>query len=152
MPMLPNNGCHSPLIANVDNLSAYAIIRVVLSPFPKLSFIGNGALNIRHHALSSSQTQLERRSGPSVEASRAGPEVVVGDLLNLDDVANALKGVDAAYFVYPIFPGLIEATTYFAQAAKEAGLSEIVNMSQISARREAEQPWSAQSLDRGTSL
>ena len=66
-----------------------------------------------------------------------GAEVVVGDLLNLDDVSNALKDVKAAYFVYPILPGLIEATAYFAQAAKEAGVGAMVNMSQISARREA---------------
>jgi uncharacterized protein YbjT (DUF2867 family) len=39
--------------------------------------------------------------------------------------------------VYPIAPGLIEATSYFAQAAKEARVQAIVNMSQISARREA---------------
>jgi NAD(P)H dehydrogenase (quinone) len=45
--------------------------------------------------------------------------------------------VDAAYFVYPIRPGLIEASAFFAQAAKEAGVSALVNMSQISARLES---------------
>jgi NAD(P)H dehydrogenase (quinone) len=67
-----------------------------------------------------------------------GADIVVGDLLNLDDTRNALEGVGAAYFVYPISPGLVEATAYFAQAAKEAGVGSIVNMSQISARREGE--------------
>jgi NAD(P)H dehydrogenase (quinone) len=68
----------------------------------------------------------------------AGAEIVIGDLLNLDDARHALEGVRAAYFVYPIpHPGLIEASAYFAQAAKEAGAGAIVNMSQISARREA---------------
>ncbi len=66
-----------------------------------------------------------------------GAEVVVGDLLDLDDARAALDGVNAAYFVYPIRPRLIDATAYFAQAAKEAGVGAIVNMSQISARREA---------------
>jgi NAD(P)H dehydrogenase (quinone) len=66
-----------------------------------------------------------------------GADIVVGDLLNLDDTRNALEGVGAAYFVYPISPGLVEATAYFAQAAKEAGVGSIVNMSQISARRES---------------
>ena len=42
-----------------------------------------------------------------------------------------------AYFVYPIAPRLIEATVYFAQAAKEAEVGSIVNMSQISARRDS---------------
>lgn len=66
-----------------------------------------------------------------------GAEIVVGDLLELDDVRSALKDVNAAYFVYPIRPGLIDATAYFAQAAKDAGLDGIVNMSQISARSES---------------
>jgi NAD(P)H dehydrogenase (quinone) len=80
---------------------------------------------------------VHREDERSARLRARGAEVVVGDLLDLDDVSNALKGVDAAYFVYPILPGLIEATAYFAQAAKEAGVSAIVNMSQISARREA---------------
>jgi uncharacterized protein YbjT (DUF2867 family) len=63
-----------------------------------------------------------------------GAEIFVGNLLDLDDVRPALFGVKAAYFVYPIRPGLIDATAYFAQAAKDAGLDGVVNMSQISAR------------------
>jgi len=65
----------------------------------------------------------------------SGAEVVVGDLLDLNSVRDALEGVTGAYFVYPIKPGLLDATGYFAQAAKEAGVQAIVNMSQISARR-----------------
>jgi NAD(P)H dehydrogenase (quinone) len=66
-----------------------------------------------------------------------GAEIVVGDLLDLDAVKDAVKGANAAYFVYPIRPGLIEATAYFAQAAREAGLDGVVNMSQISAREDS---------------
>jgi NAD(P)H dehydrogenase (quinone) len=66
-----------------------------------------------------------------------GAEVVVGDLNDIDDVRGAVEGVRAAYFVYPISPGLLEATTSFAQAASEAGVRSVVNMSQISARRGA---------------
>ena len=51
--------------------------------------------------------------------------------------ARLSDGVRAAYFVYPISPGLLEATATFAQAAEEAGVTAIVNMSQISARRGA---------------
>jgi NAD(P)H dehydrogenase (quinone) len=64
-----------------------------------------------------------------------GAEVVLGDLLYLDSVRAAMEGVSAAYFVYPLLPGLIDATAYFAQAAREADLGGVVNMSQISARR-----------------
>ena len=49
----------------------------------------------------------------------------------------ALGGVQRAYFVYPIRPGILQATAYFAQAAKEAGVDGIVNMSQKSAREDA---------------
>jgi uncharacterized protein YbjT (DUF2867 family) len=67
-----------------------------------------------------------------------GAAVVVGDLLDHDDVQRATAGIEAAYFCYPIRPGLIQATTYFAEAAKSAGVRAIVNMSQISARRDSE--------------
>jgi NAD(P)H dehydrogenase (quinone) len=66
-----------------------------------------------------------------------GAEVVFGDFLNLDDVRAALRGVAGAYFCYPIRPGIIQATAFFAQAAKEAGVACVVNMSQISAREDA---------------
>ncbi len=85
------------------------------------------------------------------ELAGAGAEVVVGDLLRLDDVSRALEGVRSAYFVYPIHPGLLEATAVFAQAATETGVAAVVNMSQISARREAgsnaaQQHWIAEQL------
>jgi uncharacterized protein YbjT (DUF2867 family) len=66
-----------------------------------------------------------------------GLEVVYGDLLDFGKVRAALDGVQRAYFVYPIRPGILEATAYFAQAAKEAGVDGIVNMSQISAKENA---------------
>jgi NAD(P)H dehydrogenase (quinone) len=66
-----------------------------------------------------------------------GVEVVYGDLLDFGHVKAALNGVRRAYFVYPIRPGILQATAYFAQAAKEAGVDGIVNMSQISAREDA---------------
>lgn len=66
-----------------------------------------------------------------------GADVVVGDLHDIDAVREAADGVRAAYFVYPIDTGLLEATTTFAEAAEDAGVEAIVNMSQISARRAA---------------
>ena len=66
----------------------------------------------------------------------SGVDVIFGDLLDIDSVRSAMEGVSAAYFVYPLIPGLIDATACFAQAARETGLRSIVNMSQISARRE----------------
>jgi len=66
-----------------------------------------------------------------------GVEVVYGDLLDFGQVRTALSGVQRAYFVYPISPGILQATAYFAQAAKDVGLDGIVNMSQVTARPDA---------------
>jgi NAD(P)H dehydrogenase (quinone) len=66
-----------------------------------------------------------------------GVDVAVGDLTNIDDIRGAMEGIRSAYFLHPIAPGIIGAAAYFAQAAKEAGVTAIVNMSQISARRES---------------
>jgi NAD(P)H dehydrogenase (quinone) len=66
-----------------------------------------------------------------------GVEVVEGDLLDADAVSRATDGVGSAYFCYPIEPGLLDATGIFAQAASAAGVRAVVNMSQISARRQA---------------
>jgi uncharacterized protein YbjT (DUF2867 family) len=62
---------------------------------------------------------------------------VIGDLLDFDAVREALECVNRAYFVYPIRPGLVQATAQFAQSALEAGVEAIVNMSQVSARGDA---------------
>jgi NAD(P)H dehydrogenase (quinone) len=66
-----------------------------------------------------------------------GAEVVQGDLLDFPAVSAAVAGVSAAYLNYPVAPGLVEATANFVQAASEAGVHAVVDMSQISARREA---------------
>lgn len=68
---------------------------------------------------------------------KLGAEIVVGDILDLNSLSNAMKGVDAAYFVYPVAPGLIHATANFAQAAKENGVKAVLNLSQRSANRES---------------
>jgi uncharacterized protein YbjT (DUF2867 family) len=80
---------------------------------------------------------VHKRDEQSTQLEKRGVEVIVGDLLDFTTIRPALEDVSGAYFVYPIAPGLIEATAYFAQAAKEATVSTVVNMSQISARREA---------------
>ncbi|MPV57476.1 NmrA family transcriptional regulator [Burkholderia sp. HI2761] len=66
-----------------------------------------------------------------------GVEIAVGDFTDIDAIRAAMEGASAAYFLHPIAPGILGAAAYFAQAAKEAGVGAIVNMSQISARRES---------------
>jgi len=66
-----------------------------------------------------------------------GVDIAVGDFTSIDAIRAAMEGVTSAYFLHPIAPGILGAAAYFAQAAKEAGVEAIVNMSQISARRES---------------
>src|SRR6516164_8818530 len=80
---------------------------------------------------------VHRRDHRSKRLGERGVEVVAGDFLDLDAMRAAVQGVRRAYFVYPIRPGIIQATAYFAQAARKAGVEAVVNMSQISAREDA---------------
>jgi NAD(P)H dehydrogenase (quinone) len=80
---------------------------------------------------------VHREDERSAALAAQGAEIVRGDLLDFEAVRAALEGTQGAYFVYPIMPGILQATAYFAQAAKEASIATVVNMSQISARREA---------------
>jgi NAD(P)H dehydrogenase (quinone) len=81
------------------------------------------------------RAMVHREDDRSAALEKLGAEVVLGDLHKIDEIRGAMEGMEAAYFVYPIQAGLIEATVYFAQAAKEAGVSAIVNLSQRSASR-----------------
>jgi uncharacterized protein YbjT (DUF2867 family) len=64
------------------------------------------------------------------ELLKYGAEVVEGDLLDPASVQAALRGVNRAYFSYPVQDGLLEATTIFADSASEEGLEFVVNNSQ----------------------
>ncbi|HWC79567.1 MAG TPA: NAD(P)H-binding protein [Pseudonocardiaceae bacterium] len=97
------------------------------------------------------RAMVHREDDRSRALAAAGAEVVVADFHDLDGVSAALEGVTGAYFCHPILPGLLDATTIFAQAATESGVRSVVNMSQISARREAasnaaRQHWLAERL------
>lgn len=81
------------------------------------------------------RAMVHGRDGRSEALENLGAVVVLGDLLEIDTVRAAMQGVDAAYFVWPVAPGLIHATVNFVQAAKEAGVSTIINLSQRSANR-----------------
>src|SRR6201984_716194 len=79
-----------------------------------------------------------RSDGDGAAALRKrGVDVAIGDFTDIDDVRAAMDGTKAVYFLHPIAPGIIGAAAYFAQAAKEPGVTAIVNMSQISARGES---------------
>ena len=81
------------------------------------------------------RTMVHSKDDRSATLEKLGAEVVVGDLHEINTIRVAMEGIDAAYLVYPVQPGVIDATVYFAQAAKEAGVSAIVNLSERSASR-----------------
>jgi uncharacterized protein YbjT (DUF2867 family) len=81
------------------------------------------------------RAMVHSRDDRSAALEKLGAEVVVGDLHNIDSIRAAMEGIDAAYRVYPVQPGLIDATVNFAQAAKEASVSGVINLSQRSADR-----------------
>jgi NAD(P)H dehydrogenase (quinone) len=81
---------------------------------------------------------VHKADARSEQLRASGAEIIQGNLADFEAVNEALKGITGAYFVFPIqVPGILEATAFFAQAAIEQGVSSIVNMSQISARRTA---------------
>jgi uncharacterized protein YbjT (DUF2867 family) len=66
-----------------------------------------------------------------------GAEVVQGDLLDPDFVRASLRGIKRAYFTYSVADRLLEATTIFAMAAREAKTALVVNNSQLQGARKA---------------
>jgi NAD(P)H dehydrogenase (quinone) len=63
-----------------------------------------------------------------------GVEVVHGDLLNFSAVQAATAGVETAYFNFPPGEGYVDAAVNFAQAATDAGVRAVVELSQIGVR------------------
>lgn len=59
-----------------------------------------------------------------------GADVVVGNLFDVRDLRNAMKGVQRAYFVAPHGPNGLHASMAFAVAAQEARLETVTTLSQ----------------------
>ncbi len=98
---------------------------------------GRAAVTALRHAGKRVRAVVHKEDARAEALREQGAETIVGELLDLDQIRAAMEGVRGAYFVYPFKPGLIGAAAFFAQAAIEAGVESIVNMSQKPARREA---------------
>jgi NAD(P)H dehydrogenase (quinone) len=83
---------------------------------------------------------VRREDERSKAIKELGAEIVLGDMLKIEDVRRAMKGVDGAYFCYPLTEGAVEATAIFAQAASEHNVKQIVYMSQRQSRPHARSP------------
>lgn len=97
---------------------------------------------------------VRREDDRSEALKELGAEIVTGDMLKIEDVRRAMKGVDGVYFCYPLTHGAVEATAILAQAASEHSVKQIVYMSHRQSRPHARSPatmshWlSEQILDR----
>jgi NAD(P)H dehydrogenase (quinone) len=81
---------------------------------------------------------IRREDDRSARLQQAGAETVYGDVHDMKSVRALVAGVDRIYFAYPPhLDRLVEATANIAIAAKEAGVSALVNISQITARESA---------------
>ncbi len=76
---------------------------------------------------------MVRRDDDRAAALRdAGADVVVGDLTNSKDVADAMTGVDRMFFNMSVSPDYLTATSVVCAVASEAAPVEVVvNMSQM---------------------
>src|SRR5215204_4721733 len=75
------------------------------------------------------------------DALRAlGAEVVEGDLLDVQSVQRAVRGVSTVYFGYPVQDGLLDATANMAVAAREAGVTRLVNLVMLRSSLDAPTP------------
>jgi NAD(P)H dehydrogenase (quinone) len=83
------------------------------------------------------RAMVHKKDDRAEALSKLGAQVVLGDFLDPNTLRSAMQGVEAAWLCYPVAPGLIPATVNFAQAAKESGVSVVLNHSQRSANRES---------------
>jgi uncharacterized protein YbjT (DUF2867 family) len=74
---------------------------------------------------------VRREDERAASLRAAGAEVVVGDLLEPGDVYRAVSGSSRVYFGMSVSAGYLEAAVTIAAAAREAAVSALVNMSQM---------------------
>src|SRR5689334_12944446 len=82
-----------------------------------------------------------RSNDDRAKALRAlGAEIFEGDFLDIRAVQRAAQGASAIYFAYPVQDGLMDATAAMAIAAREAGVSRLVNLVMLQSSPDAPTP------------
>ncbi len=95
---------------------------------------------------------VHRLDERSARLAGLGAEIVPGDILDLQTVRAVMKGVGRVYFCFtPHSEHLPMATANIAIAGRDEGIEALVNMSQISAREQADSPlafqhWQAEQI------
>jgi len=69
-----------------------------------------------------------------------GAEIFEGDFLDIRSVQHAVSGTSAVYFAYPVQDGLLDATAAMAVAARQAGISRLVNLVMLQSSPDAPTP------------
>jgi len=73
---------------------------------------------------------VHRRDARSEALDRLGAETVTADLFDPEQIADAMRGTQRAYFCPPWHPAMLESATAFAAAARQARLEAVVHLSQ----------------------
>jgi len=73
---------------------------------------------------------VHREDGRSARLKAQGAEIAAADMSDVERVADALKGVQRAYYCPPLDPYMIQGAAAFAVAAKEARLEHVVSLTQ----------------------
>ena len=81
------------------------------------------------------RAMVHKLDARSTELARRGVEVVAGDIYDPDQLFNAVRGTQRAYFLPLIEPHMIQSAAAFAVAAREAKLEHVVQMSQWTSHR-----------------
>src|SRR5437899_4132004 len=76
----------------------------------------------------------------SEQLRKLGAEIFEGDFLDIKSVQRAVQGTSAIYFAYPVQDGLLDATAAMAVAAREAGISRLVNLVMLQSSPDAPTP------------
>jgi uncharacterized protein YbjT (DUF2867 family) len=77
------------------------------------------------------RAMVHREDDRAAALRAAGAEVVCGDLLEPADVSRVVSGCPRVYFGMSVSAGYLEAALTMAAVAREAGVSVLVNMSQM---------------------
>jgi uncharacterized protein YbjT (DUF2867 family) len=76
------------------------------------------------------RAMVHREDGRSARLRALGAEIAVADMSDVERVADALKGIQRAYYCPPLDPYMVQGAVAFAIAAKEAQLEHIVGLTQ----------------------
>ena len=83
------------------------------------------------------RAMVHKQDERSEKLTQQGAETVVCDFSDLRGLRKAFARINGAYFGHPVASSILEPSVLFAQAAKEARVEIIVNMSQVSARADS---------------